>query len=172
MKAKPFYTTHQPSVLVDRSPVDSVLNLDMNSFKDGTMHSEASSKSRREVRRMIAQFYSWHMRRCGGPEGDVKIWARPVTSICGCGERTWAEICVGDGLWSRQRGGGGNEIKTGAAEYSVILILVLYLTLVLRCSRYVFPSRTNERSVLQLESETVAEPQIIIQLDLNVVTVT
>ena len=78
----------------------------------------------------------------------------------------------------RQQGGGGNEIKAGAAdsEYSVILILVLYLTLVLRCevpSRYVFPSRTKERSVLQLESETVAEPQTIIQLEFYVlVTVT
>ena len=50
----------------------------------------------------------------------------------------------------RQQGRGGNEIKAGAAEYSVILILVLYLTLVLRCevpSKYVFPSRTKERSV-------------------------
>ena len=77
---------------------------------------------------------------------------------------------MGDGV-CRQRGGGGNEIKAGAAraEYSVILILVLYLTLVLRCevpSRYVFPSRTKERSVLHLESETVAEPQTIIQLEL------
>ena len=65
----------------------------------------------------------------------------------------------------RQQGGGGNEIKAGAAEYSVILILVLYLTLVLRCevpSKHVFPSRTTDRSVLQLKSETVAEPQTIL----------